>query len=713
MKKRKLGILIILLLVLGIAVPETVQPVTVEAAARLATKKKTIVVGKTYTLKLKGNRKKVKWSVSNKNIQIKKRTNTYVSILAKKKGKSTVTATIGRRKYKCVFTVKEAPRINKTRLNLRYKKSYTLSVSGVSSRPRWSVSNRKVVSLKRISAYKYRITGLKKGAAVLTCKAAGKTLRCRINVTESPRLNKTALTLNPGKTSSLSVSGTGSTPTWSTSNKNIVSIKKINRTTCQVKAGKAGSAIVSCKVSGKTLRCRITVKKIQKPAPQPKPDNDWKWTEVSRITLTCSHPVIDNPMDEPTMYARVEPQNATNKLLSWTSSNPKVATVSPKGSQGTYEQEARITVNSEGSAIITATSVDNPKIKASYKLVVDYPEEKPKEPSAELKAALDEITSRDYTMNARDPRPFIKDSRFYFWTQKDDYLMPDAENVCIVTSSNPFIWAESSESDNHISLDHAIGGDGDNGYGTATLTFTLGSYVRTCKLTVFKDPGVQWDEISVNEIASSTKDRKDSAQEIFRLINDFRVKNGRQPLEWEERILLRQSAIQAGFNVNAAIRIESDDPSFLVTAIPSRLAMHGVGQIGVGSVGDLDPEEAFNAWINSPMHQANILEKDAKTIGIAYFSYDWTDEIHNRAGTSVICSFGAEPEYLQGFSESVIKQEIMKGLSSSLKTENDYYTYMNLFYHPSNTYGAVPNTNKNLNSNTKQPDFNDGTFHVR
>ena len=141
MKKRKLGILIILLLVLGIAVPETVQPVTVEAAARLATKKKTIVVGKTYTLKLKGNRKKVKWSVSNKNIQIKKRTNTYVSVLAKKREKATVTATIGRRKYKCVFTIKEAPRINKTRLNLGYKKSYTLSVSGVSSRSRWSVSN--------------------------------------------------------------------------------------------------------------------------------------------------------------------------------------------------------------------------------------------------------------------------------------------------------------------------------------------------------------------------------------------------------------------------------------------------------------------------------------------------------------------------------------------------------------------------------------------
>ena len=67
------------------------------------------------------------------------------------------------------------------------------------------------------------------------------------------------------------------------------------------------------------------------------------------------------------------------------------------------KQEARITVISEGSAIITAASVDNSKIKASYKLVVDYPEEKPKEPSAELKAALDEITSRDYTMNARDP----------------------------------------------------------------------------------------------------------------------------------------------------------------------------------------------------------------------------------------------------------------------------------------------------------------------
>lgn len=704
MKKRKLGILIILLLVLGIAVPETVQPVTVEAAARLATKKKTIVVGKTYTLKLKGNRKKVKWSVSNKNIQIKKRTNTYVSILAKKKGKSTVTATIGRRKYKCVFTIKEAPRINKTRLNLGYKKSYTLSVSGVSSRSRWSVSNRKVVSLKRISAYKYRITGLKKGFAVLTCKAAGKTLRCRINVTESPRLNKTALTLNPGKTSSLSVSGTGSTPTWSTSNKSIVSIKKINRTTCQVKAGKTGSAIVSCKVSGKTLRCRITVKKIQKPAPQPKPDNDWKWTEVSRITLTCSHPIIDNPMDEPTMYARVEPKNATNKLLSWTSSNPKVATVSPQGPQGTYEQEARITVNSEGSAIITATSVDNPKIKASYKLVVDYPEEKPKEPSAELKAALDEITSRDYTMNARDPRPFIKDSRFYFWTQKDDYLMPDDENVCIVTSSNPFIWAESSESDNHISLDHAIGGDGDNGYGTTTLTFTLGSYVRTCKLTVFKDPGVQWDEISDEELAACTTDRKDYAQEIFRLINDFRIKNGRHELKWEESYCERAAAAQCAYNICKGMRVEP--------YTPNRLGQHGAAQIGVGvTAANSDPQEVFNLWINSPLHRANILDKSAKTFGIVFYECNYTDGIHRKAGTSVIATISsADINRINSFSEEEIVNAIVGLVENSIPTTTELHIYLNLFYHPT---GAAMTEKSSNAGNTETADFGDGTFHVQ
>ena len=104
-------------------------------------------------------------------------------------------------------------------------------------------------------------------------------------------------------------------------------------------------------------------------------------------------------------------------------------------------------------------------------------------------------------MNEMDGRDIIADSRFQFWTNKDDYLMPDADNVCIVTSSSPDIWAEAKpDSNGKYTRLSAFCRSGH--YGTTTLTFTLGNYVRACKLTVFKDPGIQWDKISDEELVN-------------------------------------------------------------------------------------------------------------------------------------------------------------------------------------------------------------------
>lgn len=429
----------------------------------------------------------------------------------------------------------------------------------------------------------------------------------------------------------------------------------------------------------------------KKPKPNPNPGG---WIEVRSIKISKTMVTFDSPMDEISLSASVEPSNATNPIINWSSSNSKVATVNPNG----YVRAA----GAEGTTVITASSMDNPKISASCKVIVDFPEEKPKEPSAELKAALDEITSRDYTMNEMDGRDIIADSRFQFWTNKDDYLMPDADNVCIVTSSSPDIWAK-ARPDSNGKYTRLFASCRSGHYGTVTLTFTLGSYVRTCKLTVFEDPGIQWDDISVDEVASITKDRTDYAQEIFRLINDFRVQNGRKALVWNENVLLRDASIQAGFNTNAGIRMIAND----LKGAASRLARHGRGQIGVGvTAANSSPQEVFNAWINSPLHRSNILDKSSETIGVAYFECVYTDGIHYVSSTSVIASFGAEPEYLESFSEELIKQAIMSALDLDIKTEDDYYTYMNLFYHP--TGAAITEKAANV-SNAATTDFGDGS----
>ena len=72
------------------------------SAVRLNTTKKTLKVGKTYTLKISGTKKKVKWSSSKKSVAT---VSSKGKITAKKKGTATITAKVGNKKYNCKITV--------------------------------------------------------------------------------------------------------------------------------------------------------------------------------------------------------------------------------------------------------------------------------------------------------------------------------------------------------------------------------------------------------------------------------------------------------------------------------------------------------------------------------------------------------------------------------------------------------------------------------
>lgn len=84
-------------------------PTTASAAGKtkLNTTKKTINVGDSCTVKLLNNKKKVKWSVSNKNIKIVSKNNKQAKIKGVKKGTSYLKAKVGSKTYKCKVTVKE------------------------------------------------------------------------------------------------------------------------------------------------------------------------------------------------------------------------------------------------------------------------------------------------------------------------------------------------------------------------------------------------------------------------------------------------------------------------------------------------------------------------------------------------------------------------------------------------------------------------------
>ena len=71
----------------------------------ISAKKKTLYVGKSFKLKIKGTSKTVKWSSSNKSVAT---VTSKGKVTAKKAGTATITAKVGGKKYTCKVTVKKA-----------------------------------------------------------------------------------------------------------------------------------------------------------------------------------------------------------------------------------------------------------------------------------------------------------------------------------------------------------------------------------------------------------------------------------------------------------------------------------------------------------------------------------------------------------------------------------------------------------------------------
>ena len=168
--------------------------VTAEAAGKVAlsSSKASVAVGGSKTISLRNARGKVKWSVAKKSVASIKANGASVKVKGKKAGTTTITAKVGKKSYKCKFTVKNAPKISKSSISLSKGKSYDLSVTGTASAPKWSTSNRKVATIKKVSARKYRVTAKSFGSATIKAKVNGKTLSCKVTVPKSSSATQTA-----------------------------------------------------------------------------------------------------------------------------------------------------------------------------------------------------------------------------------------------------------------------------------------------------------------------------------------------------------------------------------------------------------------------------------------------------------------------------------------------------------------------------------------
>ena len=164
-------------------------------------------------------------------------------------------------------------------------------------------------------------------------------------------LNKANLNLLEGKSATLVAAITPSDATnqnviWESDDESVAKVSDIG----VVGAVKAGTTtiIVTTEDGGETAECIVRVTK--------------KTVKVSKVTLSKSTASVAKGRSL-ALSATVSPSNATNKSVTWKSSNAKIATVSSKGV---------VTGVKAGTAIISVVTNDGGK-RVSYKVTVTNP----------------------------------------------------------------------------------------------------------------------------------------------------------------------------------------------------------------------------------------------------------------------------------------------------------------------------------------------------
>ena len=151
-------------------------------------------------------------------------------------------------------------------------------------------------------------------------------------------LDKTSLSIEAGQTAQLTATvqpgnADNQAVTWSSSDNTIVSVDATGKITANTK----GSATITVTTAdgGKTATCTVTVTEPAAPV------------AVTGVTLNKNNTTIYTGRTE-TLTATIQPADATNKAVTWTSNNTGVATVN----------NGVVTGVSVGSATITAKTAD-------------------------------------------------------------------------------------------------------------------------------------------------------------------------------------------------------------------------------------------------------------------------------------------------------------------------------------------------------------------
>ncbi len=287
------------------------------------------------------------------------------TIKALKRGTVTLTATSRDRSRKatCQVTVTDpnyieltSIKMNTSEMKLKVGEKSWLGVTYTPSNASnkvltWTSSNPSVATISEGN-----ITAVGKGTATITAKSAdgGKTATCQVTVTDgtialqSISLKTTKLEMKKGEKAIIYATynpsdATNKVLTWTSSNSSVATVSEGN-----VTAVGNGTATITAKAAdgGKTATCQVTVT-----------DGTVALQSISLKTTKLEM----KKGEKTTIYATYNPTNATNKVLTWTSSNSSVATVS----------EGNVTAVGNGTATITAKAADGGKTATCQVTVTD------------------------------------------------------------------------------------------------------------------------------------------------------------------------------------------------------------------------------------------------------------------------------------------------------------------------------------------------------
>ncbi|MDR2962142.1 MAG: Ig-like domain-containing protein [Bacteroidales bacterium] len=428
----------------------------------------TLEVGKTYRLTAtvlpdNATNKTVQWASPN---YLNARVNSSGVITAMSPGSVPIVAIVGDVRAYCSLTVVFVPvtdvTLSASTLSLEVGSTSILSAAVVPSNATdkaltWSSNNTGVATVSSTG----KVTAIAAGGATITVKAGNISKTCWVTVSNIPvsevMLSATTHSLEVGKTATLTAAvlpnnATNKTVTWSSSNTKIATVSSSG----EVTAIAGGTATITAKAGNKTATCTVSV-----------------IVPITGLTLLPAVSVGLNTSSS--LTATVVPSNTTtDKTITWTNSNPNIAT---------------ITINSNGNIYIKGISVGYTTITATVGEISKNCLVTVGAPVTSLTLSSSAITIEpgSFTSIVATVLPSVPTNKTITWS-----------------SSNPMVASVSSSS--VITAE----GDYDNrkgissgvvtviAVGTTTITVQAGDFVQTCIVTVEKLPewvlinGVKW-----------------------------------------------------------------------------------------------------------------------------------------------------------------------------------------------------------------------------